>query len=82
MSALTVFLPEVTDVAEFVNIMGRFPFEAQLTVGFYEVDAKSIMGILTLDREQPVQLEVSTADQNELERLTLAIHRFLYQPVR
>ena len=81
MTAMTVFLPEISDVSEFVNIMGRFPFEAQLTVGSYAVDAKSIMGIFTLDREQPIQLVAQTADEHELQDLTQAIGRFLYHPV-
>ena len=81
MSAMTVFLPEISDVSEFVNIMGHFPFEAQLKVGSYAVDAKSIMGIFTLDREQPVQLVCNTADEQQVKMLTQAIDRFLCKPV-
>lgn len=81
MSVMTVFLPEISDVAEFVNIMGQFPFEAQLHIGHYSVDAKSIMGIFTLDREQPLQLEAETADEAQLSRLSEAIGKFLAKPV-
>lgn len=81
MSTMAVFLPAISDVTEFVNIMGRFPFEAQLTVGNYSVDAKSLMGIFTLDREHPIQLVAETADSDELSQLTSAIDRFLYHPV-
>ena len=82
MYVTTVHLPEIADVAEFVNIMSRFRFEAQLHVGSYSVDAKSIMGIFTLDREQPIRMEVGTAEPEALERLSTAISRFLYHPVR
>lgn len=81
MSTMAVFLPAISDVTEFVNIMGRFPFEAQLTVGNYSVDAKSLMGIFTLDREHPIQLVAETADSDELSQLASAIDRFLYHPV-
>ena len=81
MSAVTVYLPEISDVEHFVNIMGQFPFEAQLIVGSYAVDAKSIMGIFTLDREQPIRMEVSTADPAELDRLNKALGKYLYHPV-
>ncbi len=81
MSVMTVYLPEIADVAEFVNIMGQFPFEAKLHLGNYSVDAKSIMGIFTLDREQMLQLEAETADAAELQRLQSAISRFLAKPV-
>ncbi len=81
MSTMTVYLPEISDVSEFVNIMGHFPFEAHLTVGSYAVDAKSIMGIFTLDREQPIQLVAKTEDESDLQQLARAIDRFLYKPV-
>ena len=78
MSTMAVFLPAISDVTEFVNIMGRFPFEAQLTVGSYAVDAKSLMGIFTLDRERPIQLGAETTESDELSHLTEAIGRFLH----
>ena len=81
MSVMTVYLPEIADVAEFVNIMGQFPFEAKLHIGNYSVDAKSIMGIFTLDREQMLSLEAETSDAAELQRLQTAIGRFLAKPV-
>lgn len=81
MYVTTVFLPEIADVAEFVNIMSRFRFEAQLHVGNYSVDAKSIMGIFTLDREQPLQLEADVTDEAQITTLNEAIGRFLFHPV-
>ena len=78
MSTMAVFLPAISDVTEFVNIMGRFPFEAQLTVGSYAVDAKSLMGIFTLDRERPIQLVAETTESDELSHLAEAIGRFLH----
>ena len=81
MYVTTVFLPEIADVAEFVNIMSQFRFEALLQVGSYSVDAKSIMGIFTLDREQPLQLEAGTDDEAQIAKLTQAIGRFLFHPV-
>lgn len=79
-ATMTVYLPELTDVSEFVNIMGHFPFEASLKTGSYTVSAKSIMGIFTLDREQPIELIANTADASALRQLSRAIGRFLYQP--
>jgi phosphotransferase system HPr-like phosphotransfer protein len=81
MSAVTVYLPEITDVERFVNIMSRFPFEATLVVGSYSVDAKSIMGIFTLDREQPLRLEVATTDETSLHALAEALGTYLCNPV-
>lgn len=77
MTAMTLSIPEIADVAAFVNIISRFPYEAKLHAGSYAVDAKSIMGIFTLDREQPVQLEVETTDAAELDRLHTALTPYL-----
>lgn len=81
MYVTTVYLPEIADVAEFVNTMSQFRFEAQLHVGNYSVDAKSIMGIFTLDREQPLQLEAGVTDEEQIEQMNAAIGRFLFHPV-
>ena len=81
MYVTTVHLPEIADVSDFVNIMSRFRFEAQLHVGSYSVDAKSIMGIFTLDREQPLTLEAFVTETAEQEKLDRALGRFLYHPV-
>ena len=81
MYVTTVYLPEIADVAEFVNVMSQFRFEAQLHVGNYAVDAKSIMGIFTLDRDQQIQLEASVTDEAQIAKLNKAISRFLYHPV-
>ena len=81
MYVTTVFLPEIADVAEFVNIMSQFRFEAQLHVGNYAVDAKSIMGIFTLDRELPLQLEAEVTDEVQIGKLNDAIGRFIFHPV-
>ncbi|MBR6107889.1 MAG: HPr family phosphocarrier protein [Oscillospiraceae bacterium] len=81
MTVMSIFLPEIADVAEFVNIMSQFRYEAQLHVGNYSVDAKSIMGIFTLDREQPLQLELQTADEEAVTELAEHLGRFLCNPV-
>ena len=81
MAVMSIFLPEISDVAEFVNIMARFPYEAQLHVGSYSVDAKSIMGIFTLDREQPLQLELQTTNEEAFSKLSSGLSRFLANPV-
>jgi len=81
MAVLTVSLPELTDIAEFVNIMAQFPYEANLTVGSYSVDAKSIMGIFTLDREQPMLLETDAKDPAVVQALEQALCKFTAKPV-
>lgn len=53
-------------VKEFVNITQDFPCEILLKSGKYVVDAKSILGIFSLDLSQPVTVEVYDDNCNEL----------------
>ena len=53
-----IILPTINDVKEFVNIMNMVPFNATIKTDRYAVDAKSIMGIFSLDLEKPVKLNL------------------------
>ena len=49
MTKTTVFLQAINDVKEFVNIVMKYDFDIDLVSGRYAIDAKSIMGIFSLD---------------------------------
>lgn len=51
-----VSLNSVEKVKDFVAVTSRLPMEMELTSGRYVVDAKSIMGIFSLDLTQPMEL--------------------------
>ncbi|MDE5548738.1 MAG: HPr family phosphocarrier protein, partial [Clostridia bacterium] len=53
-------------VKSFVNIISQFDFDMDLRCGRYVVDAKSILGIFSLDLNRPVVLEVHNEDCDEL----------------
>ena len=55
---LTISLDTIAKVKNFVNVIFRFPGDADLISGRYTVDAKSIMGIFSLDLSQPLTLEL------------------------
>ena len=50
-------------VKSFVNEVTKFDNEFDLVSGRYVVDAKSIMGIVSLDLTQPITLNIHT-DEN------------------
>ena len=60
MKIFDVVLNSITDVKNFVNIVNKYDFEVDLTSGRYVVDAKSIMGIFSLDLGKPIRVEVHT----------------------
>lgn len=53
-----IFLKTINDVNDFVNTVKNFSFDIDLLSGRYVVDAKSIMGIFSLDLSKPINVEI------------------------
>jgi phosphotransferase system HPr-like phosphotransfer protein len=64
--AVNIKLSLTENVKALVNIVSRYPFDIDLRAGRHVVDAKSIMGIFSLDLSKPVTLEVYEEDCGEL----------------
>lgn len=62
MKSITIKLNTISDVKEFVNIVAKYDFDVDLISGRYAIDAKSIMGIFSLDIAKPIKLEAHTED--------------------
>lgn len=62
MKSFNIMLKSVNEVKDFVNIVNKYDFDVDLTSGRYVVDAKSIMGIFSLDLSKPIKVEVQTDD--------------------
>ena len=62
MKKFDVSFKTLPDVQKFVNIVNRYSFDIDLTSGRYVVDAKSIMGIFSLDLSKPITLEIHSDD--------------------
>ena len=63
MKTFDLLLSSINDVKDFVNIVSKYDFDVDLTSGRYVVDAKSIMGIFSLDLTKPITLNIHT-DEN------------------
>ena len=57
-------LTNIEDVKRFVQFANAYDFEIELSSGKYTVDAKSIMGIFSLDLSQPIIVEASCDHAN------------------
>lgn len=66
MKAVQIRLSLVENVNRFVNIVGRYPFDMDLRAGRHVVDAKSILGIFSLDLSRPITLEIYQDDCGDL----------------
>ena len=58
MKKFEILLNSTNDVKNFVNAVTKYDFDIDLTSGRYVVDAKSIMGIFSLDLSKPITIEV------------------------
>ena len=58
----TISLDSIAEVNAFANMIAHFTSEIDLSSGRYIVNAKSIMGIFSLDISKPIDLNIHNAD--------------------
>ena len=62
MKKVEIQLSAIRDVQDFPRALTAYPAEADLESGRYLVDAKSIMGIFSLDLSKPITLTLHGDD--------------------
>lgn len=67
MKTVKVSLNSIDKVKKFVNDISRFDFDFDLVSGRYVIDAKSIMGIFSLDLSKPISLNIHADDDKAAE---------------
>ena len=60
MKKMEIILTTIQDVREFVNTVVQVEYEVDLAQGRYNIDAKSIMGIFSLDLLSPITVIAHT----------------------
>ena len=63
MKTVQISLNSIDKVKSFVNEIAKFDNDFDLVSGRYVIDAKSIMGIFSLDLSKPINLNIH-ADEN------------------
>ena len=74
MTKVNVQLPSISDVRDFVDLVRQYDMEIDLSSGRYVVDAKSIMGIFSLDLLKPITL---TAYSDNTEKLFEELDKYV-----
>ena len=69
MKEVYIKLQTNNDVRKLVSVVEKYPFSVDLSEGRYLVDAKSLMGIFSLDLLQPIKLIAEKDDPNLFEEL-------------
>ena len=66
MKEIKIKLGSVQDIREFVNMVILADYDVDLVQGRYTIDAKSIMGIFSLDLLSPIALQAHTEYAEDL----------------
>ena len=62
MKTVQISLNSIDKVKSFVNDITKFDYDFDLVAGRYVIDAKSIMGIFSLDLSKPIDLNIHAED--------------------
>lgn len=74
---INVFLGDMTKVKDFVSVAQSVKEEAILHSGKFAVDAKSIMGVFSLDLSKPLTLEIEFGDETTVVQAREVMNKFL-----
>lgn len=73
-------IDKIDDLKNFVNLAGKLKSNAEVVSGPFVVDAKSIMGMLSLNLSHPVSLTIYSVDDNETEDFLDEIKTLIVEP--
>lgn len=76
MKTLKISLNSIDKVKTFVNEISKFDCDFDLVSGRYVIDAKSIMGIFSLDLSKPIDLNIH-ADGAALDNVMAVIEKYV-----
>lgn len=65
MKTVQISLNSIDKVKSFVNEISKYDFDFDLISGRYVIDAKSIMGIFSLDLSKPIELNIHDESDND-----------------
>ena len=66
MKSVSIMLQEAQNIKSFVSSMNKYPYDIDLRSGRYVVDAKSILGIFSLDLSTPITMEIYSDSCDDL----------------
>ena len=75
MKTIKVSLNSIDKVKTFVSDINRFDFDFDLVSGRYVIDAKSIMGIFSLDLSKPIDLNIH-AEGDSLQEVLKTLEQY------
>ncbi len=77
MKTVRISLNSIDKVKAFVNEVTKFDAEFDLVSGRYVIDAKSIMGIFSLDLSKPIDLNIH--NENNVDEIMTKLEEFIVE---
>ncbi|MBO5386568.1 MAG: HPr family phosphocarrier protein [Lachnospiraceae bacterium] len=77
MRTVKVRLNSIDKVKRFVNEVTKTDFDMDLVSGRYVIDAKSIMGIFSLDLSKDISMNIHSEDEGKIAELLKSIDDFI-----
>jgi phosphotransferase system HPr-like phosphotransfer protein len=77
MTTATISLNSIDKVKAFVNTIALYDCDFDLVSGRYIIDAKSIMGIFSLDLSKPISLNIHSDSADEVSRILDALKDYI-----
>lgn len=77
MKTVRISLNSIDKVKSFVNDLTKYDVDFDLVSGRYVIDAKSIMGIFSLDLSKPIDLNIHA--QEEMETVLKALEPYIVE---
>lgn len=74
MKTITISLGSIDKVKSFANDISRFDNDFDLVSGRYVIDAKSIMGIFSLDLSKPIDLNIHS--ENNIDEILEVLKKY------
>ena len=76
MKTIKISLNSIDKVKKFVTEISKFDCDFDLVSGRYVIDAKSIMGIFSLDLSRPITLNIH-ADGSQLDEIMEVVAKYV-----
>lgn len=73
---ITIILNDFSKAKKFINEVVKFESDVDAVKGRYIVDAKSIVGIFTLDLSKPITVVLHSDNMEEVERFNKTMEEF------
>ena len=77
MKTVRISLNSIDKVKSFVNDLSKFDVDFVLVSGRYVIDAKSIMGIFSLDLSKPIDLNIHAENEASVNEILTVLAPYL-----